>query len=407
MRVALNPQAVSFVPVTSSTRYTWKNRTNAVPQKVSPFPMYSWQAASPGAVLFYIRDEGQANDEIAKLRGPLGFDLEWRVVFAKGAPERKASILQICDDTRILVIQLSAMNNFPVKVKQIVESSDVIKIGINIIGDGRKLQRDYDIVSSGLLELSHLANFVDPVQVPTKRMMSLQKVVEIYTGRTLCKGSVRTSNWEDNLTQAQLEYAANDAHAALTVYNNLLRMAEKKGLNIKPVPNGMGISYRSKSSSSSSSSMTSTTTATTGTTSQSGLKSNRHVSAATSVTSVDDSNYEYFMGGRTWTTDTFPQNNRPDSTPPLPSKPPVALKPLSPQIRRAYELWHVQQLEIPELCGALRSPDNPLTRGTVINYVLNALKSDRSLVYSRKRLRQLVKMDDVAWERHRWWLDVQ
>lgn len=43
------------------------------------------------------------------LRSPLGFDLEWRVIFMFRAAQRKAAILQLCDKERILIIQLSAM----------------------------------------------------------------------------------------------------------------------------------------------------------------------------------------------------------------------------------------------------------------------------------------------------------
>lgn len=40
---------------------------------------------------------------------PLGFDLEWRVIYRRGAPERPAATVQICDSRMILVIQVTAM----------------------------------------------------------------------------------------------------------------------------------------------------------------------------------------------------------------------------------------------------------------------------------------------------------
>ena len=74
-----------------------------------------------------------------------------------------------------------------------------------ISGDGRKLYRDYGVVSRGLLELTNLAHLVDRTRVSTRRMISLKRIVELYTGYTLAKGDVRTSNWEAKLNEKQLE----------------------------------------------------------------------------------------------------------------------------------------------------------------------------------------------------------
>jgi hypothetical protein len=90
------------------------------------FPLYSYKSHSPPSVRMYIRDEAEADEQVSKLKGcaavcwwiqgsdscacrPLGFDLEWRVIFGKGAGERKTAVLQLCDLQTILIIQLSAM----------------------------------------------------------------------------------------------------------------------------------------------------------------------------------------------------------------------------------------------------------------------------------------------------------
>ena len=39
---------------------------------------------------------------------------------------------------------------------------------------------------------------------------------------------------------------------------------------------------------------------------------------------------------------------------------------LTPQERKAYALWHAQELTLPELCVALRAKDNPLKESTVM-----------------------------------------
>lgn len=40
---------------------------------------------------------------------PLGFDLEWRVLWNSGAQERRTALVQLCDKSTILLIHVSQM----------------------------------------------------------------------------------------------------------------------------------------------------------------------------------------------------------------------------------------------------------------------------------------------------------
>ncbi|KAF8517268.1 ribonuclease H-like domain-containing protein [Hysterangium stoloniferum] len=171
--------------------------------------------------------------------------MEWHSGASFKGPQGKTAVIQICDDKRILIIQVSAMSDFPSKLRNILESPHVVKMGIGVLGDGHKLRRDFGIIANGLLELGSFVNLVDP---PFKKsMISLKNAVERYTGYTLLKGVFEKSDWEAILSSEQLEYAANDAHAALFVFTALLERARAQGLVVKPVivPNslGMGITY--------------------------------------------------------------------------------------------------------------------------------------------------------------------
>jgi len=42
---------------------------------------------------------------------PLGFDLEWRVMWQAGAPERRTALVQLCDTRTVLLIQVSSMKS--------------------------------------------------------------------------------------------------------------------------------------------------------------------------------------------------------------------------------------------------------------------------------------------------------
>lgn len=73
------------------------------------WPTYSWKDRSPSTQLVYITDNYQADLEVVKLRGPLGFDLEWKPNFVKGRPENPVALVQLSDENTILLIQISAM----------------------------------------------------------------------------------------------------------------------------------------------------------------------------------------------------------------------------------------------------------------------------------------------------------
>jgi hypothetical protein len=44
---------------------------------------------------------------------PLGFDMEWRVIFRRGAGERKTALIQLSDERMILLMQVSSMTSTP------------------------------------------------------------------------------------------------------------------------------------------------------------------------------------------------------------------------------------------------------------------------------------------------------
>jgi len=234
LRSSLNPHAHIFIP------------RALLAHRQAVYPMYSWSTISPQAEMRYIRDAAEADKEVQRLKEPLGFDMEWHSGTSFKGPQGKTAVIQICDDTRILIIQISAMSTFPSRLQKILESPHVMKMGVGVLGDGHKLRRDFGIVANGLLELGSFVKLVDPPSIK-KHMISLKNAVQEYTGYTLLKGVFEKSDWEAILSPEQLEYAANDAHAALFVFTALLERARAKGLVVKPIivsnSLGMGITY--------------------------------------------------------------------------------------------------------------------------------------------------------------------
>ncbi|EJD00121.1 uncharacterized protein FOMMEDRAFT_30783 [Fomitiporia mediterranea MF3/22] len=246
------------------------SQINREPAIVHPPALYSYKDYKPAPVRVYVRHEEEANVLVQSLSGGVGFDLEWKVIFITGAKQLPVATVQLSNRKTILVIQVSAMNKFPVKLKELLEDPKVLKVGANILNDGNKLARDYGVRPQGLIELGALirqadkhyleryyqasaslrpagSGTVSTRQSPkTKRrpgtLINLATVIAMYTGKELSKGSVRTSNWEGvPLSEAQLEYAANDAHSAFIVYEKLIEMAKEANVVLRPAEYTKGV----------------------------------------------------------------------------------------------------------------------------------------------------------------------
>ncbi|KAL5531107.1 hypothetical protein ACEPAG_3983 [Sanghuangporus baumii] len=210
-----------------------------------PLNTYSYKNHDPSPSCVYVRTEQEADKLVERLTGAVGFDIEWKVVFRRGVKMRPAATVQLSDQRTIL---------------ELLENPHVAKIGVNILNDGKKLARDYGVHPQGLIELGGLARQADADYVeryfraseviqktsctiadPKPKMrkpgakINLATVTAMYTGCELPKGPVRTSDWEiQPLNEKQLDYAANDAHSALVIYDRLMSMAKAKNVTLMP-----------------------------------------------------------------------------------------------------------------------------------------------------------------------------
>ncbi|KAF8624811.1 hypothetical protein AX15_005698 [Amanita polypyramis BW_CC] len=193
-------------------------------------PPYSWKTLSPSAQLFYIRNFHDANSEIPHLETDvLGFDLEWKPIYRRGQSENPVALVQLANNDRILLIQISAMSEFPENLKQLLENPGVLKTGVGIQKDAEKLFRDHGVSMRGCVDLALLARTVDNVQWkgPYRQGIALARLVQAYRSLAMAKGKVQRSNWELYLSAAQQTYAANDAHAGYVLYASLEEMMGK------------------------------------------------------------------------------------------------------------------------------------------------------------------------------------
>lgn len=146
---------------------------------------------------------------------PLGFDLEWSTKpvwnsdFSRKDAQAPTGLVQLGDQHNIILYQLSGAGSIPACLLRIIEDPEIIKLGVQIKGDGNKLDRDFGnkdnpIRPRGCLELSDLARYVDaPRYAGRSGLIGLQKLVADWLERYLEKGDERTSNWDAELTAMQ------------------------------------------------------------------------------------------------------------------------------------------------------------------------------------------------------------
>ncbi|KAI0666299.1 ribonuclease H-like domain-containing protein [Trametes maxima] len=192
------------------------------------YAFYSWSTLSPNTRLVYIQTEQAANAAIPQLNSHvLGFDLEWKPNFVKGRPENPVALVQLASDTLILLIHVHHMPTFPEKLRELLADETVVKAGVGIQKDCKKLFMDHGVDTRNCVDLSLLARTVDNARWKGKYAspIGLSRLCEAYEELSLQKGRTQTSNWEQPLDLRQQDYAANDCHAGLTLYTRLAAMA--------------------------------------------------------------------------------------------------------------------------------------------------------------------------------------
>lgn len=198
--------------------------------------------------MHYCRNLEESEREAQELLSEkvLGFDMEWVVPLygrATSSIKKNVSIIQVASESRIALFHIalhhgdSAEELLAPSLRKIVESPDIVKVGVAIAGDCTRLNRNFGVESKGILELSNLHKVVkyaadDPSMINLQLVRLAQQVRE-HLLLPLDKGpDVRQSDWAKELSMEQMNYAANDAYAGLRLYH--LMNAKRKAM--KPIP---------------------------------------------------------------------------------------------------------------------------------------------------------------------------
>ncbi len=143
----------------------------------------------------------------------LGFDTETRPSFKAGVTN-KVSLLQLSTYERCYLIRLNRVK-FSNKLLSILQRSDICKIGADVAGDLRSLNKLRNFTPRGFIDLQ---SEVGKFGIEDK---SLRKMSGIILGQRVSKAQ-RLSNWEaQSFTEQQMMYAATDAWVCLKIYDKL------------------------------------------------------------------------------------------------------------------------------------------------------------------------------------------
>jgi ribonuclease D len=158
----------------------------------------------------------QAQDQLARASA-WGFDTESKPTFKVGETSDGPHILQLSTPERAWVFQLHDPDCRRVAAELLAQSG-IAKAGFGLGDDRKRIVHKLGIEPQGILEL----NTVFHQRGYRKDMGVKGAVAVLFNQRFMKSKKAATSNWANaRLSEAQLVYAANDAYAAIRVWQAL------------------------------------------------------------------------------------------------------------------------------------------------------------------------------------------
>jgi len=138
---------------------------------------------------------------------------------------QNVSVVQVASESTITVVHVAQIgcdvNGKPLNPKEsvddlisptlrkLIESDRVLKIGVSVLGDHRRLHKFLGVKPQGVFELSDLHNLVVSLEnniskIP-KKLVALAKQTQAHLGLPLDKGPVRVSDWSKPMNKVQIK----------------------------------------------------------------------------------------------------------------------------------------------------------------------------------------------------------
>lgn len=146
-----------------------------------------------------------------------GFDTESKPTFKVGEVSDGPHILQLATLERAWVFQLHDPQCSAVAA-ELLALGGIVKAGFGLGDDRKRIVHKMGVEPAGVLELNTIFH-----QRGYRKDMGVKGAVAVLFNQRFIKSKkAATSNWANaSLTEAQLVYAANDAYAAMRVYDAL------------------------------------------------------------------------------------------------------------------------------------------------------------------------------------------
>jgi ribonuclease D len=158
----------------------------------------------------------QAFEQLVQVRA-WGFDTESKPTFKVGEVSDGPHILQLSTTERAWVFQLNNPDCQAV-AGQLLALRGIVKAGFGLGDDRKRIVHKLGIEPQGILELNTIFH-----QRGYRKDMGVKGAVAVLFHQCFTKSKkAATSNWANAcLSEAQLVYAANDAYAAIRVWQAL------------------------------------------------------------------------------------------------------------------------------------------------------------------------------------------
>jgi ribonuclease D len=144
----------------------------------------------------------------------VGFDTESKPTFTRDAVRDGPHVIQFATAEQGFIVQVN--DRTPIAfLREVLESEAIVKVGFGLDSDRGPLEHKLHTRLHASVEVSQVLR-----SLGHKQALGAKAAVAVVLGRRMTKSkSVTTSNWgAARLSPQQLLYAANDAYAALKVF---------------------------------------------------------------------------------------------------------------------------------------------------------------------------------------------
>lgn len=190
-------------------------------EQIAAMPPYS---ALPLDRIHVVRTLADCEFADRQLRraGHVGFDTESKPTFVAGGERTGPHIVQFATSSHAFIVRTEEAET-EWFLRYVLEDDAIAKVGFGLGSDRGPLHRKLGVALVGGIDLAHMVR-----RLGYKQAVGLKAAVAIVLGQRIPKSKkVTTSNWAaHSLSSQQLQYAANDAHASLLVYQALMAMPE-------------------------------------------------------------------------------------------------------------------------------------------------------------------------------------